>query len=230
MEYFLVKGGNNNPQSFIGEAVNYEVIATAPINADGSIEFASTSYKKDKIGTDQLRLVSAFVRRGTENPFNGDMKSPLSDGSIRSSLPNFATAPEFGRDETGFTAKIGHLNANKAELRYTDGAGTEHTVGFSKVGANWEKDNSNQNATIAVTADTSGGTATVHIPFGTARLDSDLKAKQKATDTNFSTESTYHVPADSSAPKVSLGDTLLPTTEACKSSALSCQTRTRLHS
>ncbi|MFQ6729413.1 hypothetical protein MU592_09545, partial [Streptococcus pneumoniae] len=166
------------------------------------------------------------MRKGTEDPFYGDMKSPLSDGSIQASLPNFAKKPEFGRDETGFTAKIGHLNANKAELRYTDGTGTEHTVAFSKNGNNWEKDNVNQNTTISVTADTGNtGTARIHIPFGTAKLGTDLKAKQKAADTNFSTESTYQVPADSSAPKVSLGDTLLPTTEAAATTPLYSVTR-----
>ena len=218
---FLVRGGRNNDQSFIQEATGYTVVAAATINSqNGTAQFTSANYKTDKIGTEPLKVIMGLVRKGTDELYTADLVSSLSDSSVRATLPDFSKAPEFGRDETGFTAKIGHLNANKAELRYTDGAGTEHTVGFSKVGANWEKDNSNQNATIAVTADTSGGTATVHIPFGTARLDSDLKAKQKAADTNFSTESTYHVPADSSAPKVSLGDTLLPTTEATANQVL----------
>lgn len=215
----LVKGGQNNPQSYIQEAINYEIVASAPLKPNGTAEFTSANYKKDKIGTDSVRVIMALVKSGTDEVYEG-ITSSLSDNSVRATLPDFSKAPEFGRDETGFTAKIGHLNANKAELRYTDGTGTERTVGFSKVGANWEKDKPNQNTTIAVTADTSGGTATVHIPFGTAKLGTDLKAKQKAADTNFSTESTYHVPADSSAPKVSLGDTLLPTTEAAANQVL----------
>lgn len=80
-----------------------------------------------------------LVRKGTDEIYKADLVSSLSDSSVRATLPDFSKAPEFGRDETGFTAKIGHLNANKAELRYTDGTGTERTVGFSKVGANWEK-------------------------------------------------------------------------------------------
>ena len=220
----LVKGGQNNPQSYIQEAINYEIVASAPLKPNGTAEFTSANYKKDKIGTDSVRVIMALVKSGTDEVYEG-ITSSLSDNSVRATLPDFAKAPEFGRDETGFTAKIGHSTANEAELRYTDATGAEHTVGFSKIRGNWEKDKPNQNATIAVTADTSGGTATVHIPFGTARLDSDLKAKQKAADTNFSTESTYHVPADSSAPKVSLGDALLPTTEAAATTPLYSVTR-----
>lgn len=134
----LVKGGQNNPQSYIQETINYEIVASAPLKSNGTAEFTSANYKKDKIGTDPLRVIMALVKSGTDEVYEG-MTSSLSDNSVQATLPAFATAPEFGRDETGFTAKIGHSTANKAELRYTDATGAEHTVGFSKISGNWEK-------------------------------------------------------------------------------------------
>ena len=78
----LVKGGQNNPQSYIQEAINYEIVASAPLKSNGTAEFTSANYKKDKIGTDPVRVIMALVKSGTDEVYEG-ITSSLSDTSVR---------------------------------------------------------------------------------------------------------------------------------------------------
>ncbi|WP_288173458.1 DUF1542 domain-containing protein [Streptococcus pneumoniae] len=205
---FLVDGGRNIDDQASGSkrAVDFKnhIVAKAPVKGDGTVEFVSYSqsghFKREQLGRKPLHLVVAMVNEDT-NQIVDTYTSPYSDDTIEATYPQFTKSPDFIKEPREITAKIGHLQADKAQIRYTNDAGTDKTVNFSKVNGNWEKDNPNQDSTIVVTEDTgTAGTATVHIPSGTAKGGTKIYARQKVdANTEYSEESSIDVPTGPTA-------------------------------
>ncbi|MDS8542705.1 DUF1542 domain-containing protein [Streptococcus pneumoniae] len=200
---FLVDGGRNIQDSASGsqKAVDFKshIVADTPVTATGTAEFISASqtghFKREHLGRKPLRLVVAMVNKQTREIVDKYV-SALSSDTLEATYPQFTKSPDFIKEPREITAKIGHLQADKAQIRYTNDAGTDKTVNFSKVNGNWEKDNPNQDSTIVVTEDTgTAGTATVHIPSGTAKGGTKIYARQKVdANTEYSEESSIDVP------------------------------------
>ncbi|CJA40014.1 surface anchored protein [Streptococcus pneumoniae] len=200
---FLVDGGRNIQDSASGsqKAVDFKshIVAETSIKEGGTAEFISASqtghFKREHLGRKPLRLVVAMVNKKTREIVDKYV-SALSSDTLEATYPQFTKSPDFIKEPREITAKIGHLQADKAQIRYTNDAGTDKTVNFSKVNGNWEKDNPNQDSTIVVTEDTgTAGTATVHIPSGTAKGGTKIYARQKVdANTEYSEESSIDVP------------------------------------
>ncbi|HEV4631316.1 TPA: hypothetical protein VY046_001940, partial [Streptococcus pneumoniae] len=200
---FLVDGGRNIQDSASGsqKAVDFKnhIVADTPVTATGTAVFTSNPqaghFKREHLGRKPLRLVVAMVNKKTREIVDKYV-SALSSDTLEATYPQFTKSPDFIKEPREITAKIGHLQADKAQIRYTNDAGTDKTVNFSKVNGNWEKDNPNQDSTIVVTEDTgTAGTATVHIPSGTAKGGTKIYARQKVdANTEYSEESSIDVP------------------------------------
>ncbi|WP_152161050.1 YSIRK-type signal peptide-containing protein, partial [Streptococcus pneumoniae] len=205
---FLVDGGRNIQDSASGsqKAVDFKnhIVADTPVTATGTAVFTSNPqaghFKREHLGRKPLRLVVAMVNKKTREIVDKYV-SALSSDTLEATYPQFTKSPNFIKEPREITAKIGHLQADKAQIRYTNDAGTDKTVNFSKVNGNWEKDNPNQDSTIVVTEDTgTAGTATVHIPLGTAKGGTKIYARQKVdANTEYSEESSIDVPTGPTA-------------------------------
>ncbi|HHA7406854.1 TPA: YSIRK-type signal peptide-containing protein, partial [Streptococcus pneumoniae] len=205
---FLVDGGRNIQDSASGsqKAVDFKnhIVADTPVTATGTAVFTSNPqaghFKREHLGRKPLRLVVAMVNKKTREIVDKYV-SALSSDTLEATYPQFTKSPDFIKEPRKITAKIGHLQADKAQIRYTNDAGTDKTVNFSKVNGNWEKDNPNQDSTIVVTEDTgTAGTATVHIPLGTAKGGTKIYARQKVdANTEYSEESSMDVPTGPTA-------------------------------
>ncbi|WP_152156461.1 YSIRK-type signal peptide-containing protein, partial [Streptococcus pneumoniae] len=205
---FLVDGGRNVQDSASGsqKAVDFKshIVAETSLKEGGTAEFISASqtghFKREHLGRKPLRLVVAMVNKSTREIVDKYV-SALSSDTLEATYPQFTKSPDFIKEPREITAKIGHLQADKAQIRYTNDAGTDKTVNFSKVNGNWEKDNPNQDSTIVVTEDTgTAGTATVHIPSGTAKGGTKIYARQKVdANTEYSEESSIDVPTGPTA-------------------------------
>ncbi|WP_173214224.1 YSIRK-type signal peptide-containing protein, partial [Streptococcus sp. 4886] len=199
---FLVDGGRNVDDSDSGskKAVDFKdhIVAETIVKEGGIAEFISAragDFKREQLKRKPLHLVVAMVNTDT-NQIVDKYVSALSDDTLEATYPQFTKSPELDKGTNEITASIGHLQADKAQVRYTDEAGIDKTVGFSKVNSRWEKDNPNQDTTIVVTEDAGNtGTATVHIPYGTAKRGTEIFASQKVdANTEYSEESKIEVP------------------------------------
>ncbi|MFQ6729411.1 hypothetical protein MU592_09535, partial [Streptococcus pneumoniae] len=200
---FLVNGGKNveDRESGSQKAVDFQdhIVAETVLKEGGVAEFVSADparpFKKENLGRKPLRIVVAAVNRTTHQIVDKYV-SALSDDTLEATYLQFTKSPELYKGTNEITASIGHLQANKAQVRYTDETGMDKTVGFSKVNSRWEKDNPNQDTTIVVTEDAGNtGTATVHIPYGTAKRGTEIFASQKVdANTEYSEESKIEVP------------------------------------
>ncbi|HHV8365307.1 TPA: YSIRK-type signal peptide-containing protein, partial [Streptococcus pneumoniae] len=205
---FLVDGGRNIQDSASGsqKAVDFKnhIVADTSVTATGTAVFTSNPqaghFKREHLGRKPLRLVVAMVNKKTREIVDKYV-SALSSDTLEATYPQFTKSPNFIKELREITAKIGHLQADKAQIRYTNDAGTDKTVDFSKVNGNWEKDNPNQDSTIVVTEDTgTAGTATVHIPLSTAKGGTKIYARQKVdANTEYSEESSMDVPTGPTA-------------------------------
>ncbi|WP_152165665.1 YSIRK-type signal peptide-containing protein, partial [Streptococcus pneumoniae] len=205
---FLVDGGRNIQDSASGsqKAVDFKnhIVADTFVTATGTAVFTSNPqaghFKREHLGRKPLRLVVAMVNKKTREIVDKYV-SALSSDTLEATYPQFTKSPNFIKEPREITAKIGHLQADKAQIRYTNDAGTDKTVNFSKVNGNWEKDNPNQDSTIVVTEDTgTAGTATVHIPLSTAKGGTKIYARQKVdANTEYSEESSMDVPTGPTA-------------------------------
>ncbi|WP_173282842.1 Rib/alpha-like domain-containing protein [Streptococcus sp. 1449] len=104
----------------------------------------------------------------------------------------FETKPIIEKNvDDSITTTIGQKGATKAEVRYTDAAGRQQVVAFTRgQDSYWNKDNSNANSTVTV-VDNRDGTATVHMTAGTAALNTHVFAKQRSKTTDFSAEADF---------------------------------------
>ncbi|WP_259391136.1 YSIRK-type signal peptide-containing protein [Streptococcus pseudopneumoniae] len=93
---YLVKGGQNNPNSYVQEAQNYTVVAATNIQDNGKAVFNEADYRQPTIGTDNLRLVTALVKRGTDQIFE-NLNSSLSTSTIKATVPRTDYAQKPGR-------------------------------------------------------------------------------------------------------------------------------------
>ena len=128
LKAYLVTGGRQNPYSFLPEADGYHVVAEAPVKTDGSFDFVPPKYSDQTkgIGTDNLRLVVAYVRKGTNTTYYEGLKTDFSANSIKATAP----APTLDKDgatkevNNAFTAKSGQIdndngltNEEKSEVK-----------------------------------------------------------------------------------------------------------------
>ncbi|WP_267240812.1 YSIRK-type signal peptide-containing protein, partial [Streptococcus sp. Marseille-Q6488] len=89
LKAYLVTGGRQNPYSYLPEADGYHVVAEAPVKTDGSFDFVPPKYSDQTkgIGTDNLRLVVAYVRKGTNTTYYEGLKTDFSANSIQATAP-----------------------------------------------------------------------------------------------------------------------------------------------
>ena len=82
----LVKGGRDDWDGLQPITKDYEVIAETNLNKDGTATFTAASYKKDKIGTDPLKVTLALVNTKT-NQIVDNLVIPRSNGTIQATIP-----------------------------------------------------------------------------------------------------------------------------------------------
>ena len=84
---YLVRGGSTNPYSFNNEAQGYHTIAKTRISTSGTFHFVPSDYQDQKIGEESVRVVVAYVHRGTDTVYSEGMKSGFSRNSVRATAP-----------------------------------------------------------------------------------------------------------------------------------------------
>lgn len=84
---YLVRGGSTNPYSFNNEAQGYHTIAKTRISTSGTFHFVPSDYRDQKIGEESVRVVVAYVHRGTDTVYSEGMKSGFSRNSVRATAP-----------------------------------------------------------------------------------------------------------------------------------------------
>uniref|UniRef100_UPI0015639109 Rib/alpha-like domain-containing protein n=2 Tax=unclassified Streptococcus TaxID=2608887 RepID=UPI0015639109 len=211
---FLVRGGRNN-DDYPSKAVDYEIIAeTNPRDGDGRAEFTPDTFKVDKLGTHPLRLITALIDEKT-GKIDENLVSTLSTDSIQATNPitKHQIKPEVSQDPDTLevTAKVGQGGANRARVTYFPPGVFGANETFTKVGNSWVKDSqNNNNITISNNSD---GTGTIHIPYGTSIKNYPVGVSQREEGQSLDSDNNnVIVKGDETAPKVSLGDTVLPTT------------------
>ncbi|CTL95655.1 hypothetical protein ERS044109_00532 [Streptococcus pneumoniae] len=213
---FLVRGGFNNNNNIVPKAEGYEIIAEAlPRDGDKRAIFTPDKFKVDKLGTQPLRLITALVDEKT-GKVDENVVSTLSESSIQATNPitQYQIRPEVQQDPDTLevTAKVGQGTANKAKVTYFHQGLVPVSEIFTKVGNSWVKDSQNNN-NITV-SNNSDGTAIIHIPYGLNTKNTPIAASQHEEGQSLWSENNSVIPkGDETAPKVSLGDAVLPTTE-----------------
>lgn len=84
---YLVRGGSTNPYSFNNEAQGYHTIAKTRISTSGTFHFVPSDYQDQKIGEESVRVVVAYVHKGTDTVYSEGMKSGFSRNSVRATAP-----------------------------------------------------------------------------------------------------------------------------------------------
>ncbi|MBF9652038.1 YSIRK-type signal peptide-containing protein [Streptococcus pseudopneumoniae] len=97
LKTFLVKGGNDVDAVGTGasdnkpkKATGYTILASGDVKADGTVEFTPDKYRQELVGNEELRLVTAVVKEGTDEPVLDYLVSPLSE-SLKLELPTEAS-------------------------------------------------------------------------------------------------------------------------------------------
>ncbi|CIY18591.1 surface anchored protein [Streptococcus pneumoniae] len=148
---YLVKGGQNNPNSYVQEAQNYTVVAATNIQANGKAVFNESDYRQTEIGTDNLRLVTALVKTGTDQVFE-NLNSSLSESTIKATVPRTDYAQKPGR-LTFIQGETPTWGNSKDYFTYGDG---------SAIGADrtflWKEDPQTFNVTAPKNPDLTVGT------------------------------------------------------------------------
>ncbi|MFQ6729415.1 YSIRK-type signal peptide-containing protein, partial [Streptococcus pneumoniae] len=109
---YLVRGGSPNPYSYNNEAQGYHTIAKTRVTVSGTFNFVPPEYRDPKLGERDVRVVVAYVRRGTDETFSEGMKSGFSTNSVR------ATAPI---NKSNLSTKIQELETELNKPVSTDG-------------------------------------------------------------------------------------------------------------
>jgi len=84
---YLVRGGSPNPYSYNNEAQGYHTIAKTRVSVSGTFNFVPPEYRDSKLGEGDVRVVVAYVRKGTDETFSEGMKSGFSTNSVRATAP-----------------------------------------------------------------------------------------------------------------------------------------------
>ncbi|TMR83471.1 YSIRK-type signal peptide-containing protein [Streptococcus pseudopneumoniae] len=97
LKTFLVKGGNDVDAVGTGasdnkpkKATGYTILASGDVKADGTVDFTPDKYRQELVGNEELRLVTAVVKEGTDEPVLDYLVSPLSE-SLKLELPTEAS-------------------------------------------------------------------------------------------------------------------------------------------
>lgn len=202
---FLVKNGRNNDDDphrlFTFAKTGYEIVASTTIKSDGTATFDSNTYKKESIGTDELRVIAALVKKGTDEVYDGTL-SPVSNSTIRATNNTFAVKPEVSANSTGdVVTRIGQGGATAAVISYITANGALQNTVLSRNNNTWTLPIPDQNIRITTAND---GIASVTIPFGTAQEGTKVSARQKDSTSELSEPGEAYVPTDAQAPVVKI--------------------------
>ncbi|MEL0445104.1 YSIRK-type signal peptide-containing protein [Streptococcus pneumoniae] len=92
----LVKGGSDDYDGPQPITKGYDVVAETGLNPDGTATFTADSYKKDKIGTDPLKVTLALVNSKTNQVFE-NLVLRRSDNSVQATAPRTDYVQKPGR-------------------------------------------------------------------------------------------------------------------------------------
>ena len=84
---YLVRGGSPNPYSYNNEAQGYHTIAKTRVSVSGTFNFVPPEYRDSKLGEGDVRVVVAYVHKGTDTVYSEGMKSGFSTNSVRATAP-----------------------------------------------------------------------------------------------------------------------------------------------
>ncbi len=87
LKAYLVTGGRVDNDRYIPGASDYTTIAVTRVKADGTFTFDPSTYNKNTIGTNELRLVVKYARKGTNDTYYEGLESLFSADSRRATEP-----------------------------------------------------------------------------------------------------------------------------------------------
>ncbi|MBF9645600.1 FIVAR domain-containing protein [Streptococcus pseudopneumoniae] len=121
LKTFLVKGGNDVDAVGTGvsdnkpkKATGYTILASGDVKADGTVEFTPDKYRQELVGNEELRLVTAVVKEGTDEPVLDYLVSPLSE-SLKLELPTEASRDFVSPAEKVTVENPGSLNQTEKD-------------------------------------------------------------------------------------------------------------------
>lgn len=205
---YLVRGGRDADVDWVNyifkSAVDYTVVAATSISPDGKATFDNNSYREQSIGGEPLRVVTALVRKGTDEIFD-KIVSPLSTSTIQATTSKqaFATPPKLTTNSSGdVIATIGENGATAAFIEYRVQNGKQPVI-LQKQNGSWNAVAIGGYRDVILTQG-SNGTATVTIPYKTALTGTELTAAQRNETTDLSSTSKITVPTDTKVPLVKI--------------------------
>ncbi|CIO81660.1 YSIRK-type signal peptide-containing protein [Streptococcus pseudopneumoniae] len=121
LKTFLVKGGNDVDAVGTGasdnkpkKATGYTILASGDVKADGTVDFTPDKYRQELVGNEELRLVTAVVKEGTDEPVLDYLVSPLSE-SLKLELPTEASRDFVSPAEKVTVENPGSLNQTEKD-------------------------------------------------------------------------------------------------------------------
>ena len=205
---YLVRGGRDADVDWVNylfkSAVDYTVVAATSISPEGKATFDNNSYREQSIGGEPLRVVTALVRKGTDEIFD-KIVSPLSTSTIQATTSKkaFATPPKLTTNSSGdVIATIGENGATAAFIEYRVQNGKQPVI-LQKQNGSWNALAIGGYRDVILTQG-SNGTATVTIPYKTALTGTELTAAQRNETTDLSSTSKITVPTDTKVPLVKI--------------------------
>lgn len=212
---FLVKGGRTDLYNDVApKAVDYTVVASTKIKADGTATFTESDYKLDQVGTANLRLVVALVQKGTDNVYK-EMLSELSNSTIKATdISKFPTTPPLDVTSTGdVVATIGENGATQSFMYYNLKNGTRRQLLLQKSNGKWALSILTPAPEVTLVNE-ANGIVKVTVPYGVAPAGSTVSAEQAVPPQSASERNSVTVPTDNKVPVVKVGNTTLPETRA----------------
>ncbi|WP_461773358.1 DUF1542 domain-containing protein [Streptococcus pneumoniae] len=113
-------------------------------------------------------------------PDNNDQRVESEFSASAQSTTSAPQAPTIKQNPENLTLTsiVGQEGSNRATLTYTDANGRQKTVGFTKTGTNWNKDDANADSTISI-LNGDNGQGEIRIQAGTAQEGSTVAVNQQ---------------------------------------------------
>ncbi|COA51674.1 surface anchored protein [Streptococcus pneumoniae] len=146
----------------------------------GSSETYASSKDVTMTLSNELPYSSNIRAKVVYMPDNNDQRVESEFSASAQSTTSAPQAPTIKQNPENLTLTsiVGQEGSNRATLTYTDANGRQKTVGFTKTGTNWNKDDANADSTISI-LNGDNGQGEIRIQAGTAQEGTTVAVNQQ---------------------------------------------------
>ncbi|COG73706.1 surface anchored protein [Streptococcus pneumoniae] len=139
-----------------------------------SIKDVTMTLSKELPYSSNIRAKVVYMPDNNDQRVESEFSASAQSTTRAPQAPTIKQNPE----DLTLTSIVGQEGSNKATLTYTDANGRQKTVGFTKTGTNWNKDDANADSTISI-LNGDNGQGEIRIQAGTAQEGSIVAVNQK---------------------------------------------------